>query len=86
MPINVDEIKKLPNEEKLKIIDELWESIEDDWESEEYEESPEVIQLLEERQAAYERGEMKFTPWEDVLKRLREKLQDNNKDGLNGQL
>jgi putative addiction module component (TIGR02574 family) len=84
MPINVDEIKKLPNEEKLKIIDELWESIEDDWENEEYEESPEVIQLLEERQAAYERGEMKFTPWEDVLKRLREKLQNNNKDGLNG--
>lgn len=84
MPINVDEIKKLPNEEKLKIIDELWESIEDDWENEEYEESPEVIQLLEERQAAYERGEMKFTPWEDVLKRLREKLQNNNKAGLNG--
>ena len=30
MPINIDDIKKLPNEEKLKIIDELWESIDKD--------------------------------------------------------
>ena len=30
MPINIDDIKKLPNEEKLKKIDELWESMDQD--------------------------------------------------------
>lgn len=80
MPINVEEIKKLSSEEKIRLIDELWESIEDDWQDEEYKEPPEVIQMLEERQAAYEKGEMKFTPWEDVLKRLRKDLGSDNQD------
>jgi putative addiction module component (TIGR02574 family) len=30
MPINIDDIKKLPTPEKLKLIDELWESIDQD--------------------------------------------------------
>ncbi len=29
MPVNIDDIKKLPKEEKLRIIDELWESIDE---------------------------------------------------------
>jgi general stress protein 26 len=58
MPINLDELKKLPNEEKLKIIDELWESIEEDWEkTESGEESPEVVSMLEERLGQYEKDE-----------------------------
>jgi putative addiction module component (TIGR02574 family) len=79
MPINVEEIKKLSDKEKLQLIDEIWESIEDDWQNEEYEEPQEVIQLLEERQAAYEKGGMKFTPWEEVMKQLKQNLEDNKK-------
>lgn len=80
MPVNIDEIKKLPDKEKIKLIDELWESIEDDWQNESYEESPEVIQMLEERQAAYDRGEMKFRPWEEILKELKDKMKRSDKD------
>ena len=80
MPVNIDEIKKLPDKEKIKLIDELWESIEDDWQNESYEESPEVIQMLEERQAAYDRGEMKFRPWEKILKELKDKMKRSDKD------
>jgi putative addiction module component (TIGR02574 family) len=83
MPVNVEEIKKLSDKEKLQLIDEIWESIEDDWQNEEYEESPQVLQLLEERQAAYEKGEMKFTPWEDVMKRLKQNLEENKKEKPN---
>lgn len=76
MPINVDEIKKLPNEEKLKIIDELWESIEDDWEKTSSEEnSPEVLSLLEERLEEYEKGEKKSYNWDELEIRVRYNLE-----------
>lgn len=80
MPVNIDEIKKLPDEEKIKLIDELWESIENDWQQEDYEESHEVIQMLEERQAAYDRGEMKFRSWDEVLKELKQNQPGNNQN------
>ncbi|MEO5946372.1 MAG: addiction module protein, partial [Chitinophagaceae bacterium] len=71
-----DEIKKLPNEEKLKIIDELWESIEDDWEKTSSEEnSPEVLSLLEERLEEYEKGEKKSYNWDELEIRVRYNLE-----------
>ena len=77
MPVNIDDIKKLPTPEKLKLIDELWESIEDDWEQHENveEESPEVIALLEERLEKYEKGEMKSYTWEEVKNRIEANLE-----------
>jgi putative addiction module component (TIGR02574 family) len=79
MPFDISEIKKLPAEEKLRIIDELWESI-DEEESEE--ESPEVIALIEERLAKYERGEGKFYTWEETETMLKNKLDEINNDKL----
>jgi putative addiction module component (TIGR02574 family) len=81
MPVNIDDIKKLPNEEKLKIIDELWESIEDDWEQRTNveEESPEVIALLEERLEKYEKGEMNSYTWEEVKSRIEANLEQQRR-------
>ena len=81
MPLDISEIKKLPAEEKLRIIDELWESIND---TEKYEEeSPEVIALLEERMAKYERGEGKFYTEEEARKILKDHLEAFKKSKKN---
>ncbi len=74
MPINIEEIKKLPPEEKLKIINELWDSIEEGWENTETEEeSSEVNSMLEERLEKYEKGESKSYPWKEVEERIKKK-------------
>lgn len=85
MPFDISEIKKLPVEERLRIIDELWKSIDADREKEEFvvkedaavygidedeEESPEIIAMLEEREARIERGEEKLYTWEEVKQEL----------------
>ncbi len=59
MPYDISEIKKLSTEEKLQIIDELWETIESDEANgeETFDEDPEVTALLQERIEKYERGE-----------------------------
>ena len=72
MPVNIDDIKKLPNEEKLKIIDELWESIDHDIINEALE--SEEDQILRERMEEYKKGTMTFKPWDEVKKEIEEKL------------
>jgi putative addiction module component (TIGR02574 family) len=72
MPFDISEIKKLPVEQKLKIIDELWESVND------YEiamiSQEEENKLLEDRIALYESGKIKFSPWKDVKDRIDNKF------------
>jgi len=85
MPFDISEIKKLPVEERLRIIDELWKSIDADREKEESvvhedaavygvdedeEESAEIIAMLEERWEKYKRGESKGYSWEEVRQML----------------
>jgi putative addiction module component (TIGR02574 family) len=76
MPVNIDDIKKLSDEEKLNIIDEIWESIEEGWKKSEIEEeSPEVISMLEERVEQYEKGETKSYSWEEVEEMVKKNLE-----------
>jgi putative addiction module component (TIGR02574 family) len=86
MPINIDEIKKLPDQEKLKLIDELLESI-DNSVIDNYlcEAETETDNILRERWEEYKSGKMKFDSWENAYARLREKAkhwQNKNPDGL----
>lgn len=67
MPINIDEIKKLPDDEKLQIIDELWGSMHNEIETEE-------DAVLRKRLAAYEKGEMTFISWEDAKIKIGQRL------------
>jgi len=78
MPVNIDDIKKLPNEEKLKIIDELWESIDRDIIDETLESEEE--QILRERMEDYEKGTMTFRPWNEVKREIEEKLKLNRNE------
>ena len=74
MPVNIDDIKKLPNEEKLKIINELWESIDETIIDEALE--SEESQILRERMAEYEKGTMTFRSWKEVKNEIEEKLKE----------
>lgn len=80
MPVNVEEIKKLSSEEKLKIIDELWDSIEDGWEKQEAEESPATIQLLEERAEDYISNKQPSHSWEEVEEMAKKKMAENKNE------
>ena len=64
MPVNIDDIKKLPVEEKLNILDELLDNIDEDIINEHLE--SEEDQVLRERLAEYEKGNMTFHSWEEV--------------------
>ena len=78
MPVNIEDIKKLPHEEKLKIIDELWESIDEDIIDEALE--SEENQIIRERIIEYEKGTMTFRSWEEVKKGIEEKLKQQRSE------
>jgi hypothetical protein len=62
--MTTQEIKCLPTDEKIRIMEAIWEDMRD-----RYEEAPifqEVIDLLRERQARVERGEARLLAWDEV--------------------
>ncbi len=82
MAYDISEIKKLSTEEKLQIIDELWETIESDEANgeEAFDEDAEVTALLQERIAKYERGEGVSYTWEEAKRILLSNI-DKRHDG-----
>lgn len=70
MPINIEDIKKLPPEEKLKLIDELWKSMEDD------DLETEEDAIIRERMEAYEQGKLTFVSWDEAKARIEERLKE----------
>ena len=62
--MTAQEIRTLPTDEKVRIMEALWEDMRDH-----YEEAPisqEVMDLLKERQARVERGEARLLEWDKV--------------------
>lgn len=82
MAYDITEIKKLSTQEKLQIIDELWETIESNEENveEAFDEDPEVTAMLQERIEKYERGEGVSYSWEEAKKILLSNI-DKRQDG-----
>lgn len=82
MTYDISEIKKLSTEEKLQIIDELWETIEGDEANEEetFDEDPEVTAMLQERIEKYERGEGVSYSWEEAKKILLSNIEKRQDD------
>lgn len=77
MPINVDEIKKLSNKEKLQLVDEILDSVDDAAIKEHLcQEEDEIDNILQERMEAYESGKMKFDSWDNVYRRLLARLKN----------
>lgn len=82
MAYDITELKKLSTEEKLQIIDELWQTIEGDGANEEetlYAE-PEVAALLQERIEKYESGEGVSYKWEEAKKILLSNIEKRRDD------
>ena len=66
--MTTQDIKALPAEEKVRIMETIWEDMRDH-----YEEAPisqDVIDLLKERQARVERGEARLLDWDMVKSAL----------------
>jgi putative addiction module component (TIGR02574 family) len=79
MPLNIDDIKKLPDREKLQLIDELLESIDDNTINEYLNEEEDLTDnILKERWELYQSGKMKFSPFEEAIARLRKKSEERN--------
>lgn len=73
MPLNFDDIKQLPDSEKLKLIDALLESIDKAAIEKHLLQTAEEENILQEHWERYQSGAMKFDTWENVEKRLRDK-------------
>ena len=72
MPIPTLDLDKLTREEKLRLIDEIWDSLEND---------PDAFPLtesqrreLDRRLDELDRGEAVLIPWEQALKELQSRL------------
>lgn len=77
MPVSIKNIKKLSDQEKLKLFDQLLENIDEDTLNEFLETEEDFI--LRERVEQYERGEATFHSWEEVKKTIEFNLK-NKKD------
>ena len=62
--MTTEEIKTLPTEEKLQLMEALWADLRDHYEREEV--SPELARLLEERRERVARGEVRLLDWDEV--------------------
>ncbi len=62
--MTIQEIRTLPTDEKVRIMEAIWEDM-----REHYEEAPisqDLIDLLKERQSRVERGEARLLDWDKV--------------------
>jgi putative addiction module component (TIGR02574 family) len=75
MPVNVEEIKKLSDKEKLLLVDEILDSVNpsaiDNYLATEEDETDNI---LKERWEIYQSGKMQFDSWENVYERLKAKI------------
>ena len=85
MPVNVDEIKKLPDQEKLLLVDEILDSIDqsiiDNYLAVEEDETDKI---LKERLELYQSGKLKSDSWENVQERIKSKIKSRQADRGNG--
>ncbi len=67
--VALDELKKLPIKERKQIVEELTRSIYE--EERDFEESPELVEELQTRYAAYLADPSSAIPWEVALEQIR---------------
>jgi putative addiction module component (TIGR02574 family) len=71
MNYDISEIKKLPVQERLKIIDEIWETCVEENSDSVYEDDEKLKSVLEERVTAFESDKMKAIPWDEFIAGLK---------------
>ncbi|HEX7846639.1 MAG TPA: addiction module protein [Chitinophagaceae bacterium] len=72
MPVNKDDIKKMPDAEKLMLFDHLLDNIDEELINQFLETEEDLI--LRERIEKYRSGTMQCDTWENVEKRLMDQL------------
>ena len=71
MSYDISEIKKLPVQERLGIIDEIWETCVAESPDSVFEDNEKLQSVLEERVTEYESGKMKAIPWDEFIAGLK---------------
>ena len=71
MSFDISEIKRLPVEERIKIIDAIWESCVQDDASLTGEDD--ILSVVEERIKKYESGKMKTLSWDEFMLKLKKR-------------
>jgi len=66
-------LEQMTRQEKWQTMETLWEDLRHDFE-EDMEVSPQVRTMLEERRAAYERGEVRLLEWDEAMTLLQRRL------------
>jgi len=81
MLLNINDINKLSDAEKLQLVDEILDSI-DNSVIKNYisQQEDETDNILKERWEEYQSGRMKFDTWENVYRRLQEKTKSRNEN------
>ena len=74
MSYDISNIKKLPVEERIKIIDAIWESCIQDDASLTGEDD--ILSVVEERVEKYESGRMKTLSWDEFIQKLKNRQDD----------
>ena len=72
MSYDISDIKKLPLEERLEIIDEIWETCVAESPDSVYEDDEKLKAVLQERVTDYESGKMRAIPWEEFIVGLKD--------------
>ena len=67
MNYDISEIKKLLVEERLEIIDEIWETCVVESPDSVYEDDEKLKSVLDERVTNYESGRMNAIPWDEFI-------------------
>lgn len=71
MSYDISEIKKLPVQERLAIIDEIWETCIAENPDSVYEDDEKLKTVLEERVINYESGKINAIPWNEFIAGLK---------------
>lgn len=69
--VDLKEIKKLSVDERIEMVEAIWDSIAEDTIGQQLPLSKEQQEEIERRLDRYERGESKTYTWEEVLQRVR---------------
>jgi putative addiction module component (TIGR02574 family) len=71
MNYDISEIKKLPFQERLEIIDEIGETCVAESSDSVYEDDEKLKSVLEDRVTTFESGRMKAIPWDEFIAGLK---------------
>jgi putative addiction module component (TIGR02574 family) len=71
--IDLEDIKKLSVEERIEMVEAIWNSIEEDTIGKQLPVSAEQQEEIERRLDRYERGESKLYTWDEVIESIKGK-------------